>query len=157
MSEPKRRFFHVGIQAYKEQCAHGGVLIESAKKITDVPIYVFPPTMADVENYSLVPNATIPCLIVARAKTKHNDYHFPTLKDKKEQVQTLQMLIASEVLIEVFNEMADAFGDTKAEDALAADDPSVDVLEDEDVTHHTPSVEEAEGNSSPVSGSTSST
>jgi len=150
------RFFQRGVDAYKAQCAAGGKLIESATAITETPIYVYPPTLTEISNYSLggSPELNLAGLIVARAKSEDNTSLFPSREDKIEAIQELCDLVSPELLHPVADEVLAAFGEEASkggksgEEALEHDDPAVDVLTDEDVTHHTPTVDEAVGNSS---------
>lgn len=145
----KKRVFKRGIDAYKQQCAGGGKLIESAREIMEDPLYVYPQTLGDIANQEVKKEAHgLAALIVARARTADNTKMFPKDSDRQEGIEQL-LMVPPELVTDVAKEILDAYGDlSEGPDADGNVAQPVAIIEEPaiDVTAHTPSVAVAEGN-----------
>lgn len=146
-----RQFFSTGVEAYKEQCAHGGVELKKAGALTDRRVFVFPPTPRDQAAYGTAEtsadfNARV---IVARLRTEDNRPVFARGPDIEAAVRLLTgPLMNVKDVMALAEEIMAAYGEIKLEDLEENADPDADepvgyAMSEE---HHTPTVDGALGN-----------
>lgn len=148
--------FKKGIESYLAQCADGGVLIESAAAICDVPVYLFPATVNDSEVYGGAQGDFARLYIATRMSRDNGVRYCLDDKDRKEAMNELSQCSEKDVTA-VLLEMMDAYGEGQTAEqveqeketlqAKAAAEPDLN-LDDEvsAVNRVEPTIEAAEKN-----------
>lgn len=150
-------FFATGVEAYVQQCRHGGVKLHKAAALTDRDVYAFPPTPRDQEGYGKFEssadfNARV---IVARLRTSDNRTIFTRPNEKADAIKLLMGNRVSSIAVgELAEEILQAYGEAGDGEKTAGDNEAdsdeegmdVDTADAAPAAHHTPNTEAALGN-----------